>query len=67
MPCAKCPPVEIISVLEATRRRAEIVAEVGGDEEAFRDRADDYLLDTRELALFEEMEALDFLMGGPVA
>ncbi|WP_284292198.1 hypothetical protein [Luteimicrobium album] len=48
---------------EARARREEIVRRVGGDESAFRDRAEVYLLSAEELALYDELENLDFLLG----
>lgn len=55
--------VEVISSADAEARRAEIVEQVGGDEEAFRARAAVYALDDSELALFDELRALDYLLG----
>ncbi len=47
---------------EARYRRAEIL-KAAGDEDDFRDRADAYLLDARERAMFDELEGLDYLLG----
>lgn len=55
--------VEPISAEEARARRADIIALVGGDEEAFFQRARDYLLDARELALYDELNGLDYLLA----
>lgn len=55
--------VNLLTVDDARARRAEIVALVGGDESAFRDRAESYLLSAEELALFDELENLDFLLS----
>ncbi|MGL5865744.1 MAG: hypothetical protein ACRCYX_07705 [Dermatophilaceae bacterium] len=55
--------VERFTRAEAVARRQEIIDSVGGDEGTFRDRADEYLLDARELALFDELNGLDYLLG----
>jgi len=55
--------VERISEGEARARRADIIALVGGDEEAFLQRAHDYVLDARELALYDELDGLDYLLA----
>ena len=55
--------VEPISAEEASARRAEIVVLVGGDEQVFFQRARDYLLDARELALYDELNGLDYLLA----
>jgi len=55
--------VEPISEDEARARRAEIIGLVGGDEDAFFKRAHDYLLDARELALYDELNGLDYLLA----
>lgn len=52
-----------ISEAEARARRADIIALVGGDEQAFFQRAHDYLLDARELALYDELSGLDYLLA----
>ncbi|MDQ4501515.1 hypothetical protein [Sinomonas sp. ASV322] len=52
-----------LSVAEAEARRAAIIGEVGCDEEQLRARAESYSLDARELALFDELEGLDYLLG----
>lgn len=39
-----------------------MVAEAGGDERAFRERAENYLLDPTELALYDELMGLDYLL-----
>lgn len=54
--------VEVISRADAEVRRAEIIQKVGGDEEAFRARAGEYALGEVELALFDELNALDYLL-----
>ncbi|GAA4842896.1 hypothetical protein GCM10023221_21200 [Luteimicrobium xylanilyticum] len=58
-------PIVVTSMTpaEARVRREEIVRRVGGDESAFRDRAEAYLLSAEELALYDELENLDFLLG----
>ncbi len=48
---------------EARARRAEVIRLAGGDEDAFRARAAEYLLSAEELALYSELESLDFLLG----
>lgn len=55
--------VERLTEAEARARRNEILDSVGGDESAFHERAHDYLLDSRELALHDELNALDYLLG----
>ncbi len=54
--------VQQLTEQEALTRRAEIIDEVG-DEEAFRVRAANFALDARELALYDELEELDYLLG----
>lgn len=53
---------EILSRAEAERRRAEILAQVG-DEQKFRDRAEDYELDADELVLYDDLLTLEYLLG----
>lgn len=55
--------VELLTEERARERRAEIIALVGGDEGRFRQRADDYLLDAEELALYDELNGLDYLLA----
>jgi hypothetical protein len=55
--------VERLTEAEARARRDEIIASVGGDEDKFHDRAHRYLLDSRELALHDELNALDYLLA----
>jgi hypothetical protein len=55
--------VERMTVDEARRRRDAIIAAVGGDESAFRNRALEFTLDARELALFDELTELDYLLA----
>lgn len=57
------PTVEIMDVERAKARRADVLASVGGDEEALRVRAASYGLTARELAALEELDELDFLLG----
>lgn len=57
-----------VSVDRMTRRRAmqrrkQIIDAVGGNEHAFLERADEFLLDARELALYDELNGLDYLLG----
>ena len=47
----------------ARARRDEIIRLVGGDEARFRERARNYLLDAEELVLYDELRALDYLLG----
>jgi hypothetical protein len=55
--------VERMTEAEARARRDEIIVSVGGDEDAFHERAHSYSLDSRELALHDELNALDYLLG----
>ena len=55
--------VQRLTEQEALAQRAAIIAEVGGDEDAFRLRASNFALDARELALYDELEELDYLLG----
>ena len=55
--------VDRISEDSALARRAEIIRLVGGDEAAFLQRAHAYLLDARELALYDELNGLDYLLA----
>lgn len=55
--------VERLSRRKAEARRREIIKSIGGDEREFRARADAYLLDARELALYDELRGLDYLLG----
>lgn len=55
--------VKRLSEPEACARRAEIIQAAGGDEANFRERAANYLLDSRERALFDELQDLDFLLA----
>ena len=57
------PFVETLSVAQARRRRAEVLASVGGDECDLRDRAAQYMLDAEELAALNELDELDFLLS----
>ena len=54
--------VEPLSEDEARTRRAAIITLVGGDEKAFVQRAHDFLLDAHELALYDELLGLDYLL-----
>lgn len=55
--------IEKFTEAQARARRLEILASVGGDEAAFRERAREYLLDARDLALYDELNALDYLLA----
>lgn len=55
--------VTLIDAAEAKRRRAELVAGLGFDEHELRERAAEYLLTARELAVLNELNELDFLLG----
>ena len=55
--------VKPITEDDAWARRADIIALVGGDEQAFLQRAHEYLLDARELALYDELKGLDYLLA----
>lgn len=59
--------VTMMTKAEARARREEIIRQLGGDEQAFRDRAYAYALDAEELALFDELEGLDYLLDRIVA
>ncbi|MGN6612373.1 MAG: hypothetical protein ACTHLJ_11405 [Angustibacter sp.] len=54
--------VERLTVAEAQARRAQI-ANLLGDEAAFRERAAAYLLSIDEQALLDELEDLDYLLS----
>jgi len=54
--------VERLTEPEAIERRAAIITAVGGDESSFRARAANFALDARELALYDELEELDYLL-----
>lgn len=56
--------VDRMTVEEARARREEIIRRAGGDESRLRERAEAYLLSADELALFNELESLDFLLAG---
>jgi len=55
--------VERLTEQDALARREAIIAAMGGDEAAFRARAASFALDARELALYDELEELDYLLG----
>ncbi len=55
------PTVVVLTRTEAEERRAEILRRVG-DEDEFRRRAEEYSLGADELALFDRLEALDYLL-----
>lgn len=55
--------VERLTELEAVGRRAAITAAAGGDETTFHARAANFALDASELALYDELEELDYLLG----
>jgi hypothetical protein len=57
------PVVETLSVEDATHRRAQVLASVGGDECELRDRAARYLLNADELAALTELDELDYLLS----
>ncbi len=56
--------VRVLTVAQAKALRAELLASVGGDEDALRDRAADYMLNARELAALTEIDGLDYLLRG---
>jgi hypothetical protein len=56
--------VEILTVEAAKKRRDELLQAVGGDEQAIRERAADYALQADELAALNEIDELDYLLGG---
>lgn len=55
--------IERMTRHQAEARRRKIIKLVGGDEVAFVERAHEYLLDAAELALFDELKGLEFLLG----
>lgn len=55
--------VEILTTEAAQGRRQEILASVGGDENSLRARANIYALNAKELAVLDELDALDYLLG----
>lgn len=55
--------MEILTTEAAQARRDEIVASVGGDEKSLRGRANIYALNAKELAVLDELDALDYLLG----
>ena len=57
------PPVEILTKEEIQDRRRELLASVGGDYDALRDRAEQYALDSRELAVLTELDNLSYLLS----
>jgi hypothetical protein len=56
--------VTVMTVAEAESRREELLASVGGDERALRERAELYALSARELAVWDDIESLDLLLRG---
>jgi len=54
--------VEMMTVESAQRRRDEVLASVGGNEDALRARAVLYSLDPDELAALDELDELDYLL-----
>lgn len=54
--------VERYTEAEARARRDEILAEIG-DEAALRERARQFLLDPAELALLDELDDFNYLIG----
>lgn len=58
--------VELLTTDEAQARRDQLIASVGSDEAVFWERAAQYLLDARELAVVDEVELLDYLLSGEV-
>jgi hypothetical protein len=57
------PEVEVMSFEEATERRAELLRSLPMSEGEFRDRAAKYQLTAEEMAVAEELRALDFLIS----
>lgn len=56
--------VQMMTVEEVRQRRAELLRSVGGDEASLRERAAAYSLNARELAVIDEIDALDYLLEG---
>jgi hypothetical protein len=57
------PEVELLTVEDARERRAQVLASIGGDEEALRRRGARYELEADELAALTELEELDYLLN----
>ncbi len=55
--------VEVLTVDEAIRRRAEVLESIGGDEAVLRERAAAFSLDAQELVALEQIDELDYLLG----
>jgi hypothetical protein len=55
--------VEMVTADQVRRRRAEVLASVGGDESELRARGDLYLLTAEELAAVTELDELDYLLS----
>lgn len=54
--------VEMMTVESAQRRRDEVLASVGGNEDELRARAVLYALGPDELAALDELNELDYLL-----
>lgn len=57
------PEVEVMTYDEAMERRAELLRSLPMSEQEFRDRAARYQLTAEEMAVAEELRALDFLVS----
>ena len=53
----------LLTAATARQRRADLLASVGGDEAALRVRAAAFMLDAKELAVWDEITGLDYLLG----
>lgn len=56
--------VQEMTMSEAKARRDEVLAQLGGDQEAVDSRARDYVLSEREAALYDQLQRLNYLLGG---
>ena len=58
------PTVELLSVEEIRSRRVALLLQSPLPEAELRQRAGDYLLSPAERALLDELDELDYLLGG---
>lgn len=54
--------LEVITSEEARARHAKLLEAIG-DRDAFERRAEEYALDARESALYDDLVELEFLLG----
>lgn len=55
--------VQIHTRADLAARRAELLAQVGNDEPALRRAAAQYLLDVDKIAILDEIDRIDYLLG----